>query len=123
MLSDIVRFRDGIFTEELLLQAQNAYQSLVNEKICNDLHSSSTSEIASMVDDILALNTYPEIKLYLAKKNPNLIAFLFARIQHFVHYLESLEDLSVQFLTPPKSVLRWGVVDFWNDSPPSSDRY
>ena len=123
MLSDITTWRDRIFTEEMLSNAQNAYQKLVDEEICNDMHNASSAEIATMIDDILALKTYPEVRDYLSKKNPNLIAFLCARIQHFVDYLESLGDSSVKFLTPPKSVVRWGVVDHWNDSPPSSDQY
>jgi len=123
VLSDIVGFRDGIFTTEMRVQARATYQQLVNDKQANDLHNTSEAEIIKLVDQILALRTYGEIRQVLEQKGPNLTTFLFVRIQHFVHALEDCGDGFLEMQGPAESVIRWALIDFWNQSTPSDDPY
>ncbi len=116
MLCGMEFFRNNIFTRESIDRAEEAFSRLVREGIFEDLHSTSTVEMERLIDTILALEDFTTIQEYLKQQNPNLLAFLFARVQHAVRILQNHKNEPLPFQSHPRTLMRWALVDFWNGS-------
>jgi len=120
LLRGMEAFRNSIFTLKSITQAEDAYLRLVGERICDDLHAASNAEVEKLVDTILSMPDNEQVRRFLEEQNPNLLAFLFARISHVVRTLEAHADELIP-MSKPAALVRWALVDYWNISRPPEE--
>jgi hypothetical protein len=121
MLCSVEYFRNNIFTPESVDSAEEAFRSLVRDGIFDDLHDTSNREMEELIDRILSLEDFRSIQEFLRDQNPNMLAFLFARFQHALHVLEVHKGEMLPIQCPPRTMMRWALVDFWNVSRRASE--
>jgi len=121
LLCGMEYFRNNIFTTESIDDAERAFSRLVDEGIFEELHSTSNAEMEKLIDTMLSFQDFRTIQEYLQKQNPNMLAFLFTRLQHAIRTLEIHRDELLPLQSPPKTLMRWALVEFWNVSKRSGE--
>lgn len=113
-----------LFSDPVLVdRAEACCRQMVSEKVAKDLHNTSSAAIEQLVDDILSIEYLPDLQRFLHEQNPNLLAFLHARFLHAQCFFREQLGKLVPVEDEPKLVARWSLIDLWEQSPNSSDRY
>ena len=123
-LTVINNLRKDVFPDpDLFHAAETAYRRMVSEHTCEDMENTSSVAVEKLVDDILSIEDPVRLHVLVYRQNLNLLAFLARRFLHAQTVLAEQPDKLLPVENRPTSLARWALVDLWQQSPRSSDRY